>query len=237
MNARLGNISRRKLLTQLLNDHRRPLPVEALPRGDQVQWRSKVIAERHGKFLPPPFYRLLAAMPASREGYFKELRLCTCFEHESLTRSRGGRRRNKRITRKARVGHQVAEIGAAGGADRGRGRQGLAGGDDPDPPRSPSGGIPRPALRVSRGPRARPGRAGPTPGRKHRPGCRGRPGSGRATIRRTASDSRRAPGPRSGRWESRNEPARNRRLMPCERASPGSLGRDCRNAWNCSLAC
>src|SRR4051812_48420544 len=53
MNARLGNVPGRKQLMQVLNDNRRPLPVETLPRGDQVQWRSKVIAERHDKFLSP----------------------------------------------------------------------------------------------------------------------------------------------------------------------------------------
>jgi hypothetical protein len=44
--------------------------VEALPRGDQVQWRSKVIAERHDKFLQPTFYRLLAVVLAGQEGDF-----------------------------------------------------------------------------------------------------------------------------------------------------------------------
>ena len=57
MDARLGDISRRESLSQLLNDHRRPLAVEALPRGDQVQWRSEVIAERHDDSLQPAFYR------------------------------------------------------------------------------------------------------------------------------------------------------------------------------------
>jgi len=51
MNARLRNISGWKLFTQVLNDNRRPLTVEALPRGFQIQWRPKVIAERHDKFL------------------------------------------------------------------------------------------------------------------------------------------------------------------------------------------
>jgi hypothetical protein len=70
MDARFGNISGWKLLSQLLDDDRRPLTVEALPRGDQVQWRSKVIAERHDKFLQPTFYRLLAVVLASQEGDF-----------------------------------------------------------------------------------------------------------------------------------------------------------------------
>src|SRR5437868_15527306 len=38
--------------------------VGGFPRGDQVQWWSKVIAERHHKFLQPTFYRLLAVVLA-----------------------------------------------------------------------------------------------------------------------------------------------------------------------------
>jgi hypothetical protein len=67
MNARLGDVSGGKLPSQLLDHDRRPLTVEALPRGDQVQWRSKVIAERHGTFLQWTLYRLVAVLPANRE--------------------------------------------------------------------------------------------------------------------------------------------------------------------------
>jgi hypothetical protein len=59
VDARLGNVASRKQLTQVLNDDHWPTTVEALPRGEQIQRRSKMIAERHDQFLYPTFYRLL----------------------------------------------------------------------------------------------------------------------------------------------------------------------------------
>jgi hypothetical protein len=38
--------------------------VETLPRGDQIQWWPKMIAERHASFLESTFYRLLVFMVA-----------------------------------------------------------------------------------------------------------------------------------------------------------------------------
>jgi hypothetical protein len=48
MDARPGDVSGGKLIPQLMDDDRRPLAVELFPRGDLVQRRSKVIAQRHG---------------------------------------------------------------------------------------------------------------------------------------------------------------------------------------------
>ena len=53
VDARGSNIAARKFACQVDDDHGRPLAVKAFPRCFVIQWRVKVVAERHRLF--PPF--------------------------------------------------------------------------------------------------------------------------------------------------------------------------------------
>jgi hypothetical protein len=61
VDTRCRNVARRELSVQGHHDHGRPCAVEFLPRGDVIERRAKMVAQRHGMVL---HMEIVSAVPA-----------------------------------------------------------------------------------------------------------------------------------------------------------------------------